>query len=262
MDPIPPVTSNTVPTGEPAPTGGQELCPGYNDVCIFDDAGQTRTVFQCDGTARIRLNADPFGTEYDDMYPRDYTFPFAVKSYEQAQVIACCSDQYVDGCADLGLRPPHERYCLLDCAQQSCFRMVYELRATIKKLEDDGKTPAFALNKFVAVHDYMVANIKDCYNALYDRLECDAIAEEKGVASAGYCDVPNILRGRYRIPNSEKWDLIKDLRGDLECEVTDYTHPDKGAITCQGIQGNDDAPFGAAIVQPLQSMDEVKHAGP
>lgn len=67
MDPIPPVTSNTAPTGEPTPTGGQELCPGYNDVCIFDDPGQTRTVFQCDGTARIRLNADPFGTEYDDI---------------------------------------------------------------------------------------------------------------------------------------------------------------------------------------------------
>lgn len=108
----------------------------------------------------------------------------------------------------------------------------------------------------------MVEHIKECYNALYDRLECDAIAEEKGVASAGYCDIPNILRGRYRIPNSEKWDLIKDLHGDLECEVTDYTHPDEGAIACQGIQGNDDEPFGAAIVQPLQSIDEVKHVGP
>lgn len=49
-DPVDPVPPSTVPTsgdvtGEPPPTGGPELCPGYNDVCIFDSPDQTRTIF-------------------------------------------------------------------------------------------------------------------------------------------------------------------------------------------------------------------------
>ena len=229
-------------------------------VCIFDSPDQTRSTFKCEGTARIRLDADPFGEEYDDLYPRDYTFPFTVKSYEQAQVVACCSDKYLQGCEALGLRPPHEDYCELDCAQQSCFRMVYELDKTIKELEAAGKTPTLALNQFVAVRNYLAAaeNITACQTALFQRAECDVIAQEKGVPFAGFCDVPNILRGRYRVPNDKDWSLITDLYGDLECEITDYSHPDIGVLPCNGIQSNNGSPFGAQLFVPFARVEPFK----
>ena len=189
------------------------------------------------------------------MYPHDYTLPFTVNAYDKARVIACCSDEYIDGCADLGLPPPHEKYCLVDCAQQSCFRMVHELDETIKGLEEAGNTPGFVLDQFVEVRNYLLGHIIECQTALFDRLECDVIAEENGVAFEGYCDVPNILRGRYRIPDSDEWNLIKDLYGDLDCEVNGYSRPDVGASSCQGVQGNNDEPFGGAIVVPLQSIE-------
>lgn len=262
-DPVPPVT--TVPaeadgTGEKTPTGGEEPCPGYNDVCIFDSPDQTRSTFKCEGTARIRLDADPYGEDYDDMYPRDYNFPFTVTSYAQAQVIACCSDEYLQGCDALGLRPPHESYCMLDCAQQSCFRVVYELDATIKDLEAGGKTPALVLNQFVAVRNYLAAekNIAACQTTLFQRAECAVMAQESGVPFAKFCEAPNILRGRYRVPNSDDWSLIKDLYGDLECEITDYSHPDVGILPCNGIQGNNVAPFGAQPFAPFASIEPFK----
>lgn len=250
-----PTTSATSTTS----TTSASPCPGYDDVCIFDSPDETRTLFSCEGNVDVKIDGAPTVPipEEQNPFPYDIHIGFLGGGND---VIACCSGDYQDGC---GEQPaPHLKYCHLDCAQQSCLRLVYDMEETIASWETnpDDAPNAIVQGQYTNIHNYLASNIEECQAALIARTDCDAMAAEVGEDPQEYCNSEFVLRGRYTLPDSEAWWAVENVHGDIRCEINDWA-PVEPETSCAGILGNNNDPFGEGGPVPFQPMQAAIAGG-
>lgn len=216
----------------PEPEPEPESCPGYEGTCIWDSPDEMATKFQCEGEMRARFDAKSENGKVASEFPINILHDFGKEPYVDAQILACCSDDYLGGCPEEELLAPHVGACLSDCAQQSCIGLHAQIEQTVDGL------PLLVQAQGIALQNYVASHIGDCTQALRAQNECAILAAEKGATFDEWCMISHLIRGRWHIPDSDDWSLIKDMSFDLECEVTDASHPDEAAETCSGVQGN------------------------
>lgn len=200
------------------------------DVCVYGPDGEERKSWTCQGQTQYQWNYEGTGGPGLEM---NFEQPLYGNNEPQnfAQVMACCSEDYFEGCENAPSNYfPHVQACLKDCAFQLCRKFVVDFKA-----EMDATFPGPS-EEAVKLFQFLDQNTTTCQKEILKRTDCNEIP----IASSGYCNSGSSFAGRWDFDKSE-FPSYEDHVFDGLCEVNDvFPIP---VYPCNGVQHNNTNPL-------------------
>lgn len=213
------------PEGEVDPTEG---CPGIGDVCVYGpDETPLKKPWRCQGSAFSEFNA-PGQTN-----PLEFSLPlrnFQAADGHLAEVMACCDEDYSEGCENAPQLYPQRQSCLKDCAYQLCRKFALDFKALVSDKDNglsEDETESMKLFSYLDQHG------PECQQALLARTDCEEL-------DADLCDSPGSFHARWNFSTPE-FPSYEGFVFDAYCEITDFSLID--GYACDGVQANNALPF-------------------
>ena len=215
-------------------------CPDIEDECIYNEhSTETRSKYQCQGEAEAELSVHAGWLNVDNYhFPLDRNFGY--EDYSDAEVIACCGDDYADGCNDHPPTSPHGLDCVRDCAMQACPKLNKQYLQYIYSDLDLPTLPIAHFTEALKLVTHLEDHVSECRDAILKQYKCE------DVWGPGNCDGVFRRKGIYEVPNNaEHWPHLTNITIQIRCEITDWhLDPNEGpAEECNGAHGNNADPF-------------------
>ncbi|MCX4243613.1 hypothetical protein [Paraliomyxa miuraensis] len=249
---------------DPGETDGDDAGGGDGPVlsrsCLTDSRPDRFAYkYQCEGDIAIEVMVDgPFdGSPVSDALVLEFGPGVTGDSYESPHVMACCPeyDESAPNCEQ-----PHERFCIVDLAEQGCKSMAPNLR----DFADDafgGPSIADAAKRAAVnkIADYVRDHQRDCIEAFVDLTGVGSIPpscdpDDNGIDYASLLesgswsfDPPGLVTDVQIAVVDANWAGVHPLEGVLdECSSADDNDgvlfleidPDPGSVTSRLVAGS------------------------
>ena len=146
------------------------------------------------------------------------------------EVMACCDEDYSEGCENAPQLYPQRQSCLKDCAYQLCRRFALDFKALVSDKDlglQVGATDSMKLATYLDQHG------PECQKALLARTDCEELDPD-------LCDSPGSFYSRWTFPTVD-FPAYEGSVFEAYCEITDFSIIE--GYACDGVQANNAAPF-------------------